>query len=137
MGHQFPRAVVAAAVVLAGCGGSGGDGDPPPVLDHLLLGFLYRRCDTNGGALTRREGGRKSLRQANRVSLNLHLIQDQIGHPLRKDIDIEKRRVVPFVCLKDFLIGIGEHNDHVPSGHEVVGQVEGAVLTGICSASID
>lgn len=33
MGHQFPRAVVAAAVVLAGCGGSGGDGDPPPVLD--------------------------------------------------------------------------------------------------------
>lgn len=33
MGHQLPRAVVAAAVVLAGCGGSGGDGDPPPVLD--------------------------------------------------------------------------------------------------------
>lgn len=33
MGHQFPRAVVAAALVLAGCGGSGGDGDPPPVLD--------------------------------------------------------------------------------------------------------
>lgn len=35
MGHQFSGAVVAAAVVLAlaGCGGSDGDGDPPPVLD--------------------------------------------------------------------------------------------------------
>ena len=35
MGHQFPRAVAAAAVVLAltACGGSDGDGDPPPVLD--------------------------------------------------------------------------------------------------------
>ena len=35
MGHQFPRPVVAAAVVvaLAGCGGSDGDGTPPPVLD--------------------------------------------------------------------------------------------------------
>ncbi len=35
MGHQFPRAAVAAAVALAltACGGSDGDGDPPPVLD--------------------------------------------------------------------------------------------------------
>lgn len=35
MGHQFPGAVVAAAVVLAlaGCGGAGDDGAPPPVLD--------------------------------------------------------------------------------------------------------
>lgn len=35
MGHQFPRAVVAAAVALtlAGCGGADDDGEPPPVLD--------------------------------------------------------------------------------------------------------
>ena len=35
MGHQFPRAVAAAAVavVLVVCGGSDGDGSPEPVLD--------------------------------------------------------------------------------------------------------
>ena len=35
MGHQFPRAVVAAAVAFTftACGGSDGDGEPPPVLD--------------------------------------------------------------------------------------------------------
>ncbi|MDW3212560.1 MAG: hypothetical protein R8G01_01070 [Ilumatobacteraceae bacterium] len=35
MGHQFPRAVVAATLTLgaAACGGSDGGGDPPPVLE--------------------------------------------------------------------------------------------------------
>ncbi len=55
MGHQFPGAVVAAAVVLAlnGCGGSDGDGAPPPVLDvargQVAAGTTGESADASAG----------------------------------------------------------------------------------------